>query len=302
MTIDQDFLPATIETRTLDEGALAELAGAVAILEQSSFAQKISALLGRQLDLATQLVPAPILSAVNKVTMRALRIALKGAVRSLSGSTRTRASNRTHVAFAALSGAAGGALGLASLPLELPISTTIMLRSIADIARHEGEDLSRPETLLACLEVFALGSGSESGPAGESGYLTMRALLARSVSEAARYMLQRGLGDEAAPVLVRFLGQIAQRFGVVVGQKAMTQAVPVIGAVTGAAVNMAFTDHFQSLARAHFTVRRLERIYGEEPVRAAFERLRQELRDKAAQGTSAPMRHVPAVLGSRLEF
>ena len=40
------------------------------------------------------------------------------------------------------SGAAGGAFGLATLPLELPVSTVIMLRSIADIAISEGEDLS----------------------------------------------------------------------------------------------------------------------------------------------------------------
>jgi hypothetical protein len=32
-----------------------------------------------------------------------------------------------------------------------------MLRSIADIARSEGEDLSDPEAALSCVEVFALG-------------------------------------------------------------------------------------------------------------------------------------------------
>ena len=44
------------------------------------------------------------------------------------------------IVLSAASGAAGGAFGLASLPVELPVSTTIMLRSIADIARAEGED------------------------------------------------------------------------------------------------------------------------------------------------------------------
>jgi hypothetical protein len=32
-----------------------------------------------------------------------------------------------------------------------------MLRSIADIARSEGEDLADPETALVCAELFALG-------------------------------------------------------------------------------------------------------------------------------------------------
>jgi hypothetical protein len=40
------------------------------------------------------------------------------------------------------------------LPIELPVSTVIMLRSIADIARSEGEDLSDPRR-LPCVQVFA---------------------------------------------------------------------------------------------------------------------------------------------------
>ena len=205
-----------------------------------------------------------------------------------------------HLAMSAVSGAAGGAFGLASLPVELPISTTIILRSIADIARHEGEDLSRPEGLLACLEVFALGSGPESGPAGESGYLAMRTILAKSVTEAARYIVQKGVADEAAPAIVRFLGQVATRFGAVVGQKALSQAVPVIGALTGAAVNAAFTDHFQALARAHFAVRRLERSYGSDVVRDAFERLRAEARRGPAadrEGDASPTATHPGLQG-----
>ena len=51
------------------------------------------------------------------------------------------------------------------------------------------------------------------------------------------------------------------------------QAVPLIGAVGGAAVNLAFTEHFQSLAKGHFTVRRLERAYGAALVREEYERL-----------------------------
>jgi EcsC protein family len=39
------------------------------------------------------------------------------------------------------------------------------------------------------------------------------------------------------------------------------RAAPLIGALGGAAVNYAFIDHFQEIARAHFTVRRLELRY-----------------------------------------
>jgi hypothetical protein len=78
---------------------------------------------------------------------------------------------------------------------------------------------------------------------------------------------------EGGPVLVRLLAQIASRFGVVVTQKLAAQAVPLIGALGGAAVNYAFIDHSQEIARAHFTVRRLERRYGKDAVRTAYDKL-----------------------------
>ena len=45
-------------------------------------------------------------------------------------------------------------------------------------------------------------------------------------------------------------------------QKVAAQTLPVVGALGGAAVNYAFIEHFQEVARGHFTVRRLERVYG----------------------------------------
>src|SRR6202023_2538782 len=158
--------------------------------------------------------------------------------------------------IAVLAGAAGGAFGISSLPVELPFSTTIMLRSIADIARAEGQDLADPKTALACLEVFAL-----------------RAILAKSVPEAASYLAGRAAASEAAPALVRLVAQIGTHFGVVVSQKLVAQSVPLIGAAGGAAINYAFADHFQTTARGHFTILRLERQYGVGVVRAEYERL-----------------------------
>ena len=80
-----------------------------------------------------------------------------------------------------------------------------------------------------------------------------------------------------APVLVRLVAQVAARFGVVVSQKLAAQAVPVLGAVGGAVVNAAFIEHFQTIARGHFTVRRLERLRGADVVRFDYERLRNEV-------------------------
>jgi hypothetical protein len=59
-----------------------------------------------------------------------------------------------------------------------------------------------------------------------------------------------------------------------VSQKVAVQAVPLLGALTGAAVNSLFVAHFQTLARGHFTIRRLERIYGKGTVRLAYDQVR----------------------------
>src|SRR4029077_16113388 len=85
-------------------------------------------------------------------------------------------------------GAAGGAFGLAAMPLELPISTCLILRSIAEIAQSEGHTLSSVETRLACLSLLALGGKSDADDASETGYWAVRSALAKAVSDAAAYV------------------------------------------------------------------------------------------------------------------
>jgi hypothetical protein len=48
-------------------------------------------------------------------------------------------------------------------------------------------------------------------------------------------------------------------------------AIPIVGAAGGATINYLFIDHFQAMSRGHFAIRRLERRYGEEAVKAAYE-------------------------------
>jgi hypothetical protein len=48
----------------------------------------------------------------------------------------------------------------------------------------------------------------------------------------------------------------------------------VIGTVGGAAVNLAFIEQYHGLARGHFTVRRVERVFGFEAVRAEYDQLK----------------------------
>jgi hypothetical protein len=185
---------------------------------------------------------------------------------------RRAASNRVHKLAVAATGAAGGFFGLPALAVELPVSTTAILRSIADIARSEGERLTTPEAKLACLEVFAFGGPSTGDDATTTGYFATRAALGRAVSEAAQHMARKGAARASAPALVRLITQVASRFGITVAEKLAAQAVPVAGAVGGALINSVFLDHFQGMARGHFIIRRLERTYGPEFVRQEYEK------------------------------
>ena len=261
----------------LSEAELAELRAAVQALEGSTFASRLTNVLGRQVEALGRALPAPARKIIAHASEAALRAALRVAVRTIDSKSKPKAARGMHKALAAASGAVGGAFGLAAVPVELPVSTTIMLRSIAQIAREEGEDLAQPESALACIEVFALGGRARGDTAIESSYFAVRGVLAQTVSESARFILQRGLADETAPVLVRLVAQVAARFGVVVSQKLAAQAVPVLGAMGGAVVNAAFIEHFQTIARGHFTVRRLERLRGADVVRFDYERLRNEV-------------------------
>lgn len=245
---------------------------AVDLLEHPSLAGRLTNLAGRPIEMIGFALPATVTKAISSATSKGLEAALKVALRTLPAS-RSSGSQRLHRALAAASGAVGGSFGLAALPMELPVSTVIMLRAIADIAKSEGEDLSDPEAALACVEVFALGGRAGSTDAAESGYFATRAVLAKTVSEAARLIAERGLANEGASVLVKFVTQVAARFGMVVSQKVAAQALPIAGAIGGAAINYAFIDHFQDIARGHFTVRRLERIYGKQQIRAEYDRI-----------------------------
>ena len=252
------------------------LRDAVRLLEHPSLTGRLTNIVGKPVELIGEALPSFASKAITSATSKGLEAALKVALRTLPSSAWTN-SQLLHRALATASGAAGGTFGLAALPVELPVSTVIMLRSIADIARSEGEDLSDPETALACVEVFALGGRAGSKDASESGYFAVRSMLAKTVTEAARFVAERGVIKEGAPILLKFVTQVAARFGVVVSQKVAAQALPLVGAIGGAAVNYAFMEHFQEIARGHFAVRRLERLYGKESVRAEYDLIASEL-------------------------
>lgn len=243
---------------------------AKALLENPSLAAKMTGLLGTPIEKGLELLPSEWSGKLTQISHAALHRALELALTTLDDRGSRRSSDSLHKLLVAATGAGGGWFGLPALPIELPISTTIMLRSIADIARSEGESLQGIDARLACVEVFALGGPGRSDDAAESGYFAVRAALAGAVTEAAHFVAQRGLAEEGAPALVRLVTQVAARFNLVVTEKAAAQAIPILGSAAGAAINLLFIDHYQDIARGHFIVRRLERRHGGELVQAAY--------------------------------
>jgi hypothetical protein len=255
------------------ESDLADLRVAKQILLSPSLTAKLGDLIGKPIEKGLKLLPKNWNQKVADATETALYKALELSA-STMGDRRVRPSRDwLHKAIVVTSGVAAGAAGFYSVIIELPFSTVVMLRSIADIARSEGLDVSLVDTKLACLEVFALGGGAVSSEAAETGYWGIRAALAVTIREAASHIAERGLADRAAPPIVKLVASVASRFGGVVTAEAAALAIPVIGAVSGGAVNYMFIDHFQDLARAHFIIKRLEGGHGAEAVRAAYDAL-----------------------------
>jgi hypothetical protein len=256
----------------LSKAELADLKRAKSLLENPGLAARAAAMLGAPLERGMAMLPKRFHTTVNEASEAAMMKALDMAVKSfgIGGARASASKDRLHKFAAAASGAMGGAFGLAALAIELPVSTTIMLRSIADIAKSEGENIQFIDTKLACLTVFALGGRSKKDDAAESGYFAARVAMQGALSEAAKHLAEKGFSKAGAPALVKLVTLISARFGVVVSEKAALQALPILGAASGALINTLFIEHFQNMARGHFTVRRLEKIHGAEPVRVAY--------------------------------
>lgn len=250
---------------------LRDLRTARQLLENPGLVSRMTNLVGAPIEKGLDMLPSGWHGRIMDITRMALSKAADVAISTLDDAPGRGGAERWHQWGAALSGGVGGFFGVAGLAVELPISTTLMMRAIAAIARSEGESLRDDDTRKACLMVFALGGKADADDATESGYYAVRVALARAVSQAADYLGAQVVADKAAaPAMVRLITVVADRFGIQVTEKVAAQAVPALGAAGGALINTLFIDHFQDMARGHFVVRRLERKYGEEVVQAVY--------------------------------
>lgn len=255
---------------SLTDQEFADLTWAYGCLEHPSFAARLSNVVGVPIEQGLQLLPKSWyrhLEEVAELTVRKmLGLTISGMAHIRPGS----ANDPWHKLLAMGTGAVGGFLGPLSLLAELPLTTALMLRSIADIAHSQGEDLQTEDARLACVQVFALGGRTREDDASDTGYYGLRATVSLHFSRGPLNFMDTA---EVAglPVALTFVRSIVARFGVVISDKAAAMLVPVAGGVSGALLNLAFMSHFQDIARGHFIVRRLERKYGAAAIREKYE-------------------------------
>ena len=228
--------------------------------------------IGNIIDKRIDLLPQKQQKWLQQVSYNVLHTVVKSNLISMKNKQPKVPSNLFYKAMVTSSGAIGGAFGATAFAVDLGLTTKLMMRSIMDIGRSEGEDLNELDTQLACLQVFALGGKTKHDDSLDTGYFATRIALNAAVKGSSSKLVEGLLVTSANPLL-RLVSVVASRFSVQVSEKFVAQAIPVVGAVGGASINLAFIQHFQNMAQAHFSIRRLERKYGEALVRDSYEGL-----------------------------
>lgn len=157
------------------------------------------------------------------------------------------------MAAAIATGAAGGAGGLATALAELPLTVTMILHAIRQEARAEGFDPDLPEIRAECLQVFAAGSPLARDDGINTGFFSARLTM-------------------TGPAVQGLVSTVAPRLATAMGQKLAAQTIPVLGALSGAALNAAFLNYYRSMARIRFALLRLGAAYGDARVLEDFRR------------------------------
>ncbi len=254
------------DRQLLDE-EIQELRWAHTQLEHPSFASRLSSVIGVPIERTLKLLPQSWYRAIHVGAGKSIERAANVAIQTLGNTTTAQSRQAEHLGLAALAGALGGFAGPLGLLVELPVMTVLMLRSIAGIACTQGEDLSSVDARLACVEVFGLGARSRDDDGAETGYYGIRGTLAFHFGGA---FGSSKISAKDLPVGMEFLRGIASRFGVAISDDVAARMVPVVGAVSGATLNLIFMQHFQDVAKGHFIVRRLERKHGSDVIRLAY--------------------------------
>lgn len=203
-------------------------------------------LLGGQAEGLLDRLPEGIRNRLGDGTETALKLAMQTAHRS-RGIVAEQPGWITRAVTTAM-GAAGGFGGLPSAMAELPLTTTILLRAIQDVAVEHGFDPAEQGVQFDCIQVFASAGPMGNDDGADLAFLSTRVAVTGATVQA-------------------LITRVAPRLATVLGQKLAAQAVPVLGAGAGAVANYAYTSYYQQMAQVNFGLRRLaieaDREHGE---------------------------------------
>ena len=193
-------------------------------------------LMGKHAENMMERLPASVRDRLGDATENALRLSMKAAHGSRGVIADQPGWLNTTVTTAM--GAAGGMGGLPSALAELPVTTTVLLRAIQGVAAEHGFDPASENVQFDCIQIFASAGPLSHDDGADMAFLSTR-------------MALRGASMQM------LISRIAPKLAHVMGQKLAAQAVPVLGAVAGAATNYAYTSYYQEMAHVHFRMRRL---------------------------------------------
>ena len=212
-------------------------------------------LVGGSADSLLKTLPEGVRGNLEAATVTALNQAMKAA-NSSRNVVPDQKSWLNQTVSAAL-GAAGGAGGLPTALAELPVTTTLLLRVIQGVAVEHGFDPQSENVQFDCVHVFSAAGPLSDDDGADLGFLAARVTLTGKAMQS-------------------LIAKVAPRLAVVLGQKLAAQAVPVLGAVAGAATNYAYTSYYQDMAHIHFGLRKLA-IDADVPHRELVDRLNERM-------------------------
>ena len=250
--------------------------------------------IGNTVETGISYVPEKVLVKVQKITESVLLKIIKANLLTIKkNQTFKKPSKNTYKSIVTGTGALSGffgsstGFGTAIFASEVTLTTKFLMRTIMDIARSEGEDIYTLEGQMACLQVFALGGDSIDDDGMETSYYTTRMALNSALNNVSTAgikisleSLVKGASALGSNAVGNFLSKIAARLSLLISEKFLAQAVPIVGAIGGGGLNYVFVDHFQNMATAHFTIRRLERKYGEAEVKSIYEAINVGINEK----------------------
>lgn len=161
---------------------------------------------------------------------------------------------RGRMVAAIATGAFGGAGGLATAIAELPATVTLILTAIRAEARAAGFDPDDPDIRAECLRVFGSGGPLEEDDGLNTSFLSARLTL-------------------TGPAIQKVISTVAPRIATALGQKLAAQSIPVLGALSGAALNATFLDYYKEVAAIRFALLRLAKNHPEAEVLEEFKAL-----------------------------